>query len=175
MITSYEELLESLVQKGVDFTLAGGLAVSLNGFVRTTDDVDILIDNSAENIARLADCLKNFGEGFGADLTRDDLSDEPGAVRVQEDFALDIFVRMNGKKLADFSSSIGFYSLRSGTKIPFLKAEALIETKQGSSREKDRADIGALTDIIRKSALNPSIPSSTINLNALGSPPTDRA
>jgi hypothetical protein len=142
----------------------GGLAVSLNGFVRTTDDVDILIDNSPENVRRLAHCLKDFGNGFGADLSPSDLSDEPGAVRIREDFDLDIFVRMNGKKLADFSGSIGSHALRSGTKVPFLLASALIETKRGSMREKDRADIGALTDMAREA--KKASPGS-INLNDL--------
>lgn len=169
MITSYEELLENLVLKRVDFALVGGLAVSLNGFVRTTDDVDILIDNSPGNIARLVDCLRNFGEGFGAGLTPADFFDEPGAVRIQEDFDLDIFVSMNGKRLADFSSSIGLFPLRSGIKIPFLKADALIETKRGSSREKDRADIGALTDIARHPSESPLSP--PIDLNGLRNPP----
>ena len=151
MITSYEELLERLVNEQVKFALAGGLAVCLNGFVRTTDDVDILIDNSPENVTRLVLCLADFGQGHGKDLTPADLTDEPGAVRIQEDFSLDLFVRMNGKNLADLSPWIGYYRLKSGTQIPFLKAEAIIETKKGSSREKDRADIGALIDISRAS------------------------
>jgi hypothetical protein len=80
MITSYEELLDRLVTEQVEFVLAGGLAVCLNGFVRTTDDMDILIDNSPENFARLVRCLTDFGEGHGKSLTSEDLTDEPGAV-----------------------------------------------------------------------------------------------
>jgi hypothetical protein len=169
MITSYEKLLEELVEKRVEFALAGGLAVSLNGFVRTTDDVDILIDNSPENVKRLAGCLKNFGEGFGACLSPTDLSDEPGAVRISEAFDLDIFVQLNGRRLVDFSSFINHYALKSGVKIPYLRAEALIQTKLGSPREKDRADIGALTDIIRASKKSPG--TDAIDLDGLQNPP----
>jgi len=158
MITSYEELLDRLAKEQVNFALAGGLAVCLNGFVRTTDDVDILVGNAPENIERLTRCLADFGEGHGAQLTADDLTNEPGAIRIQEAFDLDIFVCMNGKTLADFSSSISYHTLKTGTRIPFLTAEALIETKRGSAREKDRADIGALTDISR--ANKSSVPSS---------------
>ncbi len=157
MITSYEELLERFVQENVEFALAGGLAVCLNGFVRTTDDVDVLINNSPENIGRLTKCLADFGEGCGKDLTSADLPDEPGAIRIQEDFSLDLFVRMNGKTLLDFSSLVGLYTMKSGTQIPYLRAEALIQTKTGSSREKDRVDIGVLRDIIEsRRNLNPS-------------------
>jgi hypothetical protein len=174
MITSYEELLDRLVKDQVKFVLAGGLAVCLNGFVRTTDDVDILIDNSPENIERLRRCLADFGEGHGAQLTADDLTDEPGAVRIQEGFDLDIFVRMNGKGLADLSRWIDYHRLKSGTPIPFLKAEGLIETKRGSGREKDRIDIGVLTDICRarKSAQAP-LPPQGLDLDSVRNPPAD--
>ena len=167
MITTYEELLESLVAEQVKFVLVGGLAVSLNGFVRTTDDVDILIDNSPENILRLVRCLKDFGEGFAADLKPQDFPDEPGAIRIQEEFNLDLFVRMNGKNLADLSQWIRFHALKSGVRIPFLKAEGLIETKGGSSREKDRIDIGALHDIARNREKTAGPPSSTLDLDSL--------
>ena len=65
MITSYEKLLESLVQTQVKFALVGGLAVCLNGFVRTTDDVDILIDNSSDNVARLSRVLADYSPWIG--------------------------------------------------------------------------------------------------------------
>jgi hypothetical protein len=155
MITSYEELLDRLVTEQVKFALVGGLAVCLNGFVRTTDDVDILVDNSPENVARLAHCLKDFGEGYGGALTAADVTDEPGAIRIQEDFILDIFVRLNGKDLSALSPWVDYHTLKTGTKIPYLKAEALIETKKGSSREKGRADIGALIDLTRAAQATP--------------------
>jgi len=169
MITSYEKLLESLVLAQVKFALAGGLAVCLNGFVRTTDDVDILIDNSDDNITRLTHVLADFGEGFGKDLTPADLSNEPGAVRIQEDFILDIFVQMNGKTLADFSPWIGHHALKSGVLVPFLLAAGLIETKRGSLREKDRVDIGALTDISRAKNVPDSL--QDFSLDSVRSPP----
>ncbi|HEV3271058.1 MAG TPA: hypothetical protein VGZ93_02655 [Candidatus Methylacidiphilales bacterium] len=170
MITSYEELLDRLVKERVKFALAGGLAVCLNGFVRTTDDVDILVDNSPDNVTRLSRALADFGEGFGGSLTTSDLTNEPGAVRIQEDFILDIFVQMNGKTLADLSPWIGYHALKSGVQIPFLKSAALIETKKGSSREKDRADIGALTDISRAKNDKPDS-LRDFNLDSVRTPP----
>ena len=55
MDTPYEKLLENLARAEIKFIVVGGVAVALNGFVRTTDDVDILIERSAENISRLLD------------------------------------------------------------------------------------------------------------------------
>lgn len=153
MITSFEGLLERLVAERVKFALAGGLAVCLNGFIRTTVDVDIIVDNSSDNISRLCACLADFGAGHGKDLTPADLTNEPGALRIIEDFDLDIFVQLSGKTLAEYAPSIGYYTLKSGVEIPYLKADALIEAKAGSVRDKDRADIGALRDILHARAV----------------------
>ena len=63
MDTPYEKLLAKLARAEVKFIIVGGVAVALNGFVRTTEDVDILVESSAENVTRLLNELRNFGEG----------------------------------------------------------------------------------------------------------------
>lgn len=85
--------------------IVGGVAVALNGFVRTTEDVDILIEASAENVTRLLDELGNFGEGHARELSQADFSDSEGAVRIIEDFPLDVFTMMRGKRYADLVRS----------------------------------------------------------------------
>jgi len=44
MINTFAGLLDGLARRHVKFALVGGLAVALNGFERTTQDVDILRD-----------------------------------------------------------------------------------------------------------------------------------
>jgi Nucleotidyltransferase of unknown function (DUF6036) len=63
MDTPYEKLLAKLAGAEVKFIIVGGVAVALNGFVRTTEDVDILIEASADNVVRLLDEMEGFGEG----------------------------------------------------------------------------------------------------------------
>ena len=55
-----------------------------------------LVEDTPSNIRRLLSCLVQFGQGFPAELEQEDFTDEEGAIRVQEDFDLDIFVRMRG-------------------------------------------------------------------------------
>jgi hypothetical protein len=43
-------LLGDLTRGGVDFAVVGGVAVSLSGFIRATDDVEILISEEPENV-----------------------------------------------------------------------------------------------------------------------------
>jgi hypothetical protein len=57
-ITSrFEKLLVALVTDKVDFAVAGGFAVILNGYPRMTQDVDILVDDAPENLQRLLNSL----------------------------------------------------------------------------------------------------------------------
>ena len=86
MDTPYEKLLAKLARAEVKFIIVGGVAVALNGFVRTTEDVDILIEASADNVGRLLDELKEFGEGYARELSPGDFSDSEGAIRIIEDF-----------------------------------------------------------------------------------------
>ena len=69
MDTPYEKLLAKLTRADVKFIIVGGVAVALNGFVRTTEDVDILIDPSIDNVAQLLGELRGFGEGHARELS----------------------------------------------------------------------------------------------------------
>jgi hypothetical protein len=150
MVNTFEKLLGVLVGNQVRFTLVGGLAVSLNGFVRTTEDMDILVDDHPSNLENLLKCLLQFGEGNARELTPLDFADEEGAIRVQEGFDLDIFVRMRGSKYQDLVDHIRFHEMTDGIRIPYLDAEGLIRLKGPSNREKDLIDVTALTRVARE-------------------------
>ena len=152
MVNTFEGLLGVLVDNRVGFTLVGRLAVSLNGFVRTTEDMDILVDDHPANIENLLNCLRQFGEGYASELSLSDFSDEEGAVRVQEDFDLDIFVRMRGHKYQDLAGHVRHHEMPNGVSVPYLDADGLILLKNGSTREKDQIDVAALTRVARRSA-----------------------
>jgi len=50
-------LLEELHEGGVRFVLVGGVAVGAHGYVRATEDLDIVPETSAENLRRLGNAL----------------------------------------------------------------------------------------------------------------------
>ena len=143
MDTPYERLLENLARAEVKFIVVGGVAVALNGFVRTTEDVDILVECSPKNIARLLKALAGFGEGHVRDLTSADFDDAEGAIRIIEEFPLDVFTVMRGKRYADMITSVGHTQI-GDCDVSYLNAEALIALKENSQREKDRIDVAAL-------------------------------
>lgn len=151
MDTPYEKLLENLGKAEVKFILVGGLAVALNGFVRTTEDVDILVEVSPENIKRLLRALESFGQGYARELSLGDFEATEGAVRVVEDFPLDIFTVMGGKQYRDLISATRQVEIKT-TMIPFLDATALVQLKEKSQREKDQIDVAALKRIQQEAA-----------------------
>ncbi len=143
----FEKLLVDLVRGGVEFAVVGGVAVSLNGFVRATDDLDILVQGAPENIRKLLICLAEWGEGWARELRVEDFVPREGSIRVIEDFDLDIFTRMRGHSLDEFRPRLLHLEI-SGVRIPFLAPQDLILLKQDSSREKDKVDVAALRKIL---------------------------
>jgi predicted nucleotidyltransferase len=55
------ELLERLVEADVRFILVGGLAVNAWGYIRATQDVDVVPDPDPENLAKLDGFLRELG------------------------------------------------------------------------------------------------------------------
>ena len=126
--------MANLAQAEVKFIVVGGVAVALNGFVRTTDDVDILIERSEENVGRLLSALKSFGAGHARELSFEDFDEAEGAVRVVEDFPLDIFTIMRGHRYAELMHRVLRTEIE-GDSVQFLDAEGFIRLKQDSDRE----------------------------------------
>jgi hypothetical protein len=139
----FEKLLVELVRQSVDFAVVGGVAVSLNGFVRATDDLDILVSDSPENIRLLLDALGSWGEGWARELKVEDFVPQEGSIRVMENFDLDIFTRMKDQGLDYFKPRLQYLET-GGVRIPFLGPSDLIFLKEGSWREKDQLDVATL-------------------------------
>ncbi len=146
MEPTFEKLLVRLADGGVDFVIVGGIAVTLHGYVRLTEDVDILIDTSLPNVRRFLDALADYGEGFARELSPEDFNDEEGAIRIVEETErsqIDVFTRMSGLRYADLRADADILSL-SGHSIPYASKAALIGLKSRSVREKDQFDVAAL-------------------------------
>lgn len=59
-MTQFEVLLAALLEKRVSFVIIGGVAATLHGSARLTNDLDVVYERSAENIDRLAAALSPF-------------------------------------------------------------------------------------------------------------------
>ncbi len=56
-VTDFDALIGALSQSGVEFIIVGGLAATIHGSSRLTQDVDVVYARSSENIERLVAAL----------------------------------------------------------------------------------------------------------------------
>ena len=136
----FEGLLMRLSDGEVKFIVVGGVACALNGFVRATDDLDILVDASENNIKKMLKILKGWGKGYAHELEVSDFPVSSGAIRLIEDFPLDIFTILNEKTYNELLTDTGI----SEKGIYYLNKKALIDIKKNSYRERDKIDVLAL-------------------------------
>lgn len=149
MEPSFEKLLVLLADAGVDFVLVGGLAVTLQGYVRFTEDVDILIDSKPANVARLLDVLSGYGEGFAKELSLEDFTEDEGAIRIVEEVEqcqIDVFTVMSGRTYLEVIADADVFPIQ-GREIQYASKKSLIDWKSKSVREKDKLDAMALREL----------------------------
>jgi hypothetical protein len=138
----FASALAALSRAEVRYLVVGGVACALNGHVRTTEDVDLLVDADPANVRRLLDVLATLGEGHARELRVEDFTDEEGAIRLVEDFPIDLFTRMGGRRYADMLPHRKVYD--GEAPVPYVDAAGLILLKSASARPQDRIDVEAL-------------------------------
>lgn len=149
MEPSFEKLLVLLTEAKIKFIVVGGAAVTFQGYVRLTEDIDILIANTSENVASLLAILEGYGEGYARELTLADFTDQEGAIRIVEEteqMQIDIFTRMTGRTYADVLSDADTFAIQNH-QISVASKRSLIGWKINSHREKDRLDAQALQEL----------------------------
>lgn len=60
-MTDFEALLKALLEHDVQFLLVGGVAATVHGSTRLTQDLDIVYGRSPENLSRLTAALADHG------------------------------------------------------------------------------------------------------------------
>ncbi len=139
----FADVLVGLSRADVRYLVVGGIACVMNGYARHTVDLDILVDADPANIRRLLAQLESVGDGYARELRVEDFPEEEGAVRLVEDFPIDIFTRMAGRSYADMLTHRRVFR-EQDVDIPFVDVDGLILLKSGSVRGRDRIDVELL-------------------------------
>ncbi len=139
---TYEDLLAVatlLEAEHVEYALIGGYALALQGIVRLTEDVDILVEPTLENARRWVRALSKLPDGAAKELLGDDtLHEEPYAIRINDEFTVDV---MNSASGFSWQDLVGYRTRIEG--ICVLSLEGLLKMKE-HGRLKDRADAEAI-------------------------------
>ena len=140
-----------LDKHGVRWALIGGYAIAAHGFVRFSEDVDILVDPSRDNAERWIKALSELPDAAASELVgQADLFEREGphAVRINDEFTVDIMPAACGHTWTELWPRIE-RRVVDGTPLYVLDLEGLLLTKQGM-RDKDRADAAVLRAAIER-------------------------
>ena len=92
-------LLES---EHVEYALIGGYALALQGIVRLTEDVDILVEPSVDNARWWVRALSQLPDAAARELEGDEtLHTEPYAIRINDEFTVDVMNSASGLSWKD--------------------------------------------------------------------------
>ena len=138
---------ELLNRNHARYIVVGAQACILHGLVRTTEDVDILVEESEENYRHVIEALSEMEDHAAAELTPLDLA-ENVVVKVADEVEVDISRRAWKVSYADAIVSALSTEI-DGVRVPYASLETLIATKD-TYREQDRADLLRLRELKRR-------------------------
>jgi len=131
----------------VRYILVGGYAVVLHGYIRTTGDLDIWVEPTAENYTRLAGALDRFGIPKNAISAKAFLRIRDNDVFTfgRPPVSIDLMTDVRG---LDFTTAFKDATMIEvdGLSVRLLDLMSLITAKKAAGRYKDLDDIEHLTE-----------------------------
>ena len=150
------EILEGLLEAGIDFVLVGGLAAVIQGAPVTTMDVDIVHSQSSENIAKLMAFLKSVEAVYRRfddkliEPKESDLSGRGHMLLMTRNGTLDVLAVIEGGRsyddLLEHTVDIHFR----GRTLRVLDLKSIIEIKKSSADPIDKQRLPVLRETLRQ-------------------------
>jgi hypothetical protein len=138
----FRDFISQLNIAKVRYILVGGFSVILNGYSRTTGDMDIWVDRNPENYQKLKNAFRNFGMPV-FDMTEENFLSHP----VWDVFtfgvppsAIDIMVNLKGLSFEECFKN-AFIFIDDDLSVKTLHINDLIAAKTAAGRSKDLDDI----------------------------------
>jgi hypothetical protein len=135
--TDLVALCHALNEQGARYVIIGGFAVIHHGYLRATEDIDVLLDGDLENQARVKKALETLPDKAILELGDEDLRTY-SVVRVSDEILVDLIITACGVDYGEASKSVEIVELQ-GVQIPFANAHLLLRMKQ-THHEKDAVD-----------------------------------
>ncbi|HYW30498.1 MAG TPA: nucleotidyl transferase AbiEii/AbiGii toxin family protein [Gemmatimonas sp.] len=128
------------------FVVVGATAMQLWGTSRATRDVDVLIEPTTENAARVIAALSQLPFGVAGELTPESIL-QRGVTMIGDTPNVDVLTRAWNVQWPEASRDIAVFEVE-GVPVPTLSLELLIASKR-TGRPQDDADILVL-DALRR-------------------------
>lgn len=135
-------VLAALERENVSYAIFGGVALNLHGLARSTEDLDLFVAPTAENIRRLRVALDSvFHDPQLEEITADDLLGAYPAVQYVppvEGFHIDILTRL-GRAFRFDDLETERIDL-AGLTVSVITPQTLYRMKKDTVRPRDRGD-----------------------------------
>lgn len=136
------DLLRALADEEVDYVLIGGLALNLQGIVRTTEDIDLFLRPDEENVERAKRALRRVWDDPAVEeITAADLLGEYPVVRYvppNDDVIVDLLTRIGtAVRFEDLEAETKTYE---GVPVQVATPATLVRLKRDTVRPQDRVD-----------------------------------
>jgi hypothetical protein len=138
-----------LHEADAQYALVGGYAIAAHGFSRFTEDIDVLVNPSAENARRWILALSRLPDGAARELAGDADVFAAGkryAVRVNDEITIDVMPSVAGLSWETLTPHITTVDI-DGQPLRVLDLPGLLKTKQGL-RPKDQMDAAVIAAAI---------------------------
>lgn len=139
-------LARELNRLGVAYVVIGGFAINRLGFVRATEDIDLLIARDRANQTLVKQALDILPDRAIRELGDEDLA-QWVVVRVNDEITIDLMTEACGVRFEDTVGGIETQTI-DGVPIPFAGPSLMLRLKQGT-REIDAADRRFLQQLLR--------------------------
>ena len=142
-------VLKAFEAAGLEYVLIGATAMGFHGLVRATEDLDVFIRATAENVERLRAALRETydGDPHIDEISAADLLGDYPAVRYYPptgDLYFDVLTRLG--ESASFESVEAETKEIQGTKVRVATPLALYRLKKGTVRVQDHLDAALLRE-----------------------------
>lgn len=134
-----------LEEAGAEYALVGGYAIAAHGFNRFSEDIDILVNPSADNSLRWILALGKLPDGAASELLPETdvfADDKRYAIRINDEFTIDVMPSIAGHTWEEMQPHIVTTTI-GGVQIRLLDLPGLLKTKQGV-RPKDQMDAAVI-------------------------------
>jgi hypothetical protein len=143
MNQDFLDLLRAFIDREVRFLIVGAYALGVHGRPRATGDLDVWVDPTPDNAARIMEALEAYGAPL-QQVAADDFS-RPGIVFQMglPPLRIDVLTELSGLTFAEawpgrISAAFGPLT------VDVIGREAFIKNKKATGRARDLADVEAL-------------------------------
>lgn len=148
MFDSIEKIIKSLDVNEVEYVIIGGYAIILNGFLRATEDIDILLKMTPDNLKKFQKALREVYDDNEIDEINFNELSKYSVIRygTRDNFYIDIISKIG----TEFSyDNIEIMEKKVEDIVyRFASPKSLYHMKKSTYREKDKLDIVFLKNLM---------------------------